>query len=122
MPSQIRVLPLARRCAPEIYGLKKSNNAGSLYCQTISLVRRSTSMPREKVAGLSRRWVPLSKIRMLPLGSGRGSCCWAKGGLPSCQMMLPVARSIITTAEADEDVAVRGLGHRVAVGPFGAMV
>src|SRR5438067_26476 len=72
MPSQISVLPLARRCAPEMYGLKNSNSAGSVYCQTISLVRGSTSRTREKVSGRSRRWVPLPKFRILPLGQVGG--------------------------------------------------
>src|SRR5580765_804647 len=88
----MRVLPLASRCAFEMYGLKNSNRDWSAYCQTMVFVRGSTSMTRENVAGWSRRCVPLSKIRRLPLSSGRGSCCWASGGLPSCHTIFPVAR------------------------------
>ena len=35
----------------------------------------------------------------LPLGSGRGSCCCASGGLLSAQTTFPDARSIMTTVE-----------------------
>src|SRR5215467_3594447 len=42
---------------------------------------------------------PLSKIRRLPLDSGRGSCCWASGGLPSDRVIVPVRRSTMATVE-----------------------
>src|SRR6266850_1422207 len=38
-------------------------------------------------------------MRRLPLGSGRGSCCCASGGLLSAQTTFPDARSIMTTVE-----------------------
>src|SRR4029434_2402828 len=82
-----------------MYGLKNSKSEGSVYSHTIALVRGSTSITREKVAGGSRRWVSLSKIRRVPLGNGRGSCCCARGGLLSAQTTFPDARSIMTTVE-----------------------
>src|SRR6266700_5352128 len=121
----MRVLPLASRCAFEMYGLKNSNSDWSAYCQTIVFVRGSTSMTRENVPGWSRRCVPLSKISRLPLSSGRGSCCWASGGLPSCHTIFPVARATIRTVEmlqAHHDVAAGCFGNGVAVRPLRAAV
>ena len=78
-------------------------------------------MTREKLARIVApvgAVVEDQDIAVLQLGAGRVAAPRASG-LPSCQTISPVARSIITTVEmlrkADQDVAVGELGHRVAV-------
>src|SRR5437899_9785570 len=57
-------------------------------------------------------------MRRFPLGNGRGSCCWARGGPPSFQGMAPVRRSTMATVEMLRKLTTRlPSGHSATVLP-----
>src|SRR5262245_2887895 len=72
--SQTSVLPFGRRCALPMRGEKKFQAGRSWYFHAILFDAGSTSITRENGIESSRRWAPLSKIRMLPFSSGVGAC------------------------------------------------
>src|SRR5262245_22448915 len=99
--SQMSVLPFGRRCALPMRGEKKFHAGRSWYFQTISFVAGLTSMARENGIESSRRWAPLSKIKMLPLSSGVGACWPETLGAPSFHRRVSVLREMRSAVELD---------------------